>query len=61
MKGLLNAKQAAFLLGISERKLWELANRGEIPRVEIDRRRLYDPKDVAEFIERMKKPRRRHV
>jgi len=55
MNGLLSTKQAAGILGISPRKLWELTNRGEIPRVQIGRRVLYDHEDLAAFIRSRKR------
>lgn len=58
MRGLMNAKQAAARLGISERKLWELTNRGDVTCVRIDRRVLYDPVDVDDFIAKQKSKRR---
>ena len=48
--GLLNRKQAAQWLGISERKLWELTNRREIASVRIGNRVLYDPADLQTFV-----------
>ncbi|MBL7141308.1 MAG: helix-turn-helix domain-containing protein [Planctomycetes bacterium] len=52
---LLNAKQTAAALGISPRKLWELTNRGEAPCVRIGRRVLYDPRDLAAWIDAQKR------
>ena len=54
---LLNSRQAAEVLGISERKLWDMANRrGDIPCVRLDRSVRYDPRDLDEFIQRSKPP-----
>ena len=58
MKALLSAMQAAALLRISPRKLWELTNRGDIRRVPIGRRVLYDEDDLVAFVEALKRPRR---
>lgn len=58
MKALLSAMQAAALLRISPRKLWELTNRGDIRSVPIGRRVLYDEDDLVAFVEALKRPRR---
>jgi len=42
-------------LEISERTLWGLTKRGEIPCVRIGRTVRYDPKDLADFIARKKR------
>jgi excisionase family DNA binding protein len=44
--------QAAALLGISERKLWELKATGKIPCVRIGRSVRFRIQDLEEFIER---------
>ena len=51
---LINAKDAAGSLAISPRKLWELTNCGDIPRVRIGTRVLYDPRDLQEYIDKQK-------
>jgi predicted DNA-binding transcriptional regulator AlpA len=51
---LLKPAEAAQCLAISERKLWGLTNRGEIPCVRIDRLVRYDPRDLATWIESQK-------
>ena len=48
-------RQTASSLQISERTLWELTKRGEIPCVRIGRAVRYDPKDLADFIARKKR------
>ncbi len=48
---LLRAPEAANLLAISKRKLWELTNCGEIPCVRFGRSVRYDPMDLAAFME----------
>ena len=55
---LLNARDTAKALSISERKLWELTNAGDIPSVRIGRRVLYDPGDLQAWIESKKKSRK---
>ena len=52
--GLLRSDEAARLLAISPRKLWTLADDGEIPVVRIGRSVRYDPGDLQDFIERQK-------
>ena len=44
--------QAAAMLGISERKLWELKATGKIPCVRIGRSVRFRIQDLEEFIER---------
>ena len=55
---LLRANEAARTLALSERKLWELTNRGEIRSVRIGRAVRYDPKDLLAWIETSKNARR---
>ena len=52
--GLLRSDEAARLLAISLRKLWTLADEGEIPVVRIGRSVRYDPADLQDYIERQK-------
>ncbi len=52
---LLRAREAASLMTLSERKLWELTNRGEILSVRIGRAVRYDPADLREWIESNKR------
>lgn len=47
---LLRRSEAAAMLSISTRKLWELTNRGEIPCVRIDSAVRYDPRDIEAWI-----------
>jgi predicted DNA-binding transcriptional regulator AlpA len=56
MPMLVDARSAAKLLSISERSLWSLSNRGDLPSVRIGRRRLYDRRDLTAFIDRHKTP-----
>ncbi len=51
---LLTCRHAARLLGISERKLWELSRRGEIPQVRIDRSVRYDFRDLQAWVDTKK-------
>jgi excisionase family DNA binding protein len=46
----LRARDAARLLGLSERALWSLTNRGEIPCVRIGRAILYPVDSVREWL-----------
>lgn len=47
---LLTTREAAIALAISERKLWELTNRKEIPSVRIGRAVRYRITDLEEFV-----------
>jgi len=49
-EALLNSKKAAEILGVSQRTLFGLTARGEIPRVLIGRAVRYDPADLREFV-----------
>lgn len=51
---LVRSSQAAEMLAVCERKLWELGNCGEIPRVKIGRAVRYDPRDLMAWIEKQK-------
>ncbi len=42
--------EAARILGIGKRKLWELTNRGEIPHIRISRRVLYSIADLQAWL-----------
>ena len=55
---LLSSPQAAKLLGISPRKLWELANCGEIPCVRIGRCLRFRTKSLEEWIEKQERKAR---
>ncbi len=54
---LLRLKDTAHLLAISTRKLWELSNRGEIPRVKIGKAVRYDLVDLVAWIAQQKEGR----
>lgn len=51
---LIDTREAARLLRISERLLWTLTRKGNVKCVRLGRRVLYDPADLRELIERMK-------
>jgi len=51
---LVTAREAARLLSISERSLWQLSKDGAIPAVRIGRAVRYDPRDLQACIERSK-------
>lgn len=53
-KLLVTARQGAKLLEISERKLWTLSNRGDIPRIKIDRLVRYAIEDLQDYIDRQR-------
>jgi hypothetical protein len=46
----LRPKDAAIALGIGERKLWELTNRGDIPCVRLGRTVIYPVAMLEEFL-----------
>lgn len=52
---LLKSREAAGYLNISERKLWDLTQRGEIPHIPIGRAVRYDPRDLQAWVEAQKK------
>lgn len=49
--GLLTARETAFFMRISLRKLWEITNRREIASVRIGRSLRYAPADISAYIE----------
>lgn len=51
---LLTARQAAAALSISERTLWGLTHRGDIPCVRIGRSVRYDPDDLKAWVDQQK-------
>jgi excisionase family DNA binding protein len=50
MRALLKRREAAALLAIGERKLWELTNRGEVPHVRIGRSVRYSVDDLLAYV-----------
>ena len=55
---LLSAPDAAKVLSIGQRKLWELTNCRQIQCVRVGRRVLYDPHDLRAWIDKQKEARR---
>jgi excisionase family DNA binding protein len=51
---LLKPREAARVLGISERTLWALTHQNGIPHVRIGRAVRYDPRDLQAWIDRSK-------
>ena len=54
LRRLLTRKEAAQILGVSERTLWTLTEKGIIPAVPIGRLVRYDTDDLRRAIEAMK-------
>ena len=50
---LLSVTEAAKYLGVSERTVWDLADRSVIPSVRIGRRRLFRRATLVEWVENM--------
>ena len=48
---LLTCREAAKLLGISERKLWGLTKKGILPMVKMDKTVRYRPEDLCKYVE----------
>lgn len=48
---LLTCREAAKLLGISERKLWGLTKKGILPMVKMHKTVRYRPEDVRKYVE----------
>jgi excisionase family DNA binding protein len=46
----LRPKEAAEALGIGERKLWELTNRGEIPHIRVGRAVIYPVAELERWL-----------
>lgn len=55
-KLLVTAKEAAAMLSMSERTLWSLSNRGDIPRIRVGRSIRYSIEDLSEFIDQQREP-----
>ena len=45
-----NAKEAAALLGVSQRLLWSLTNAGQVPHVRLGRRVLYPVDELRKWL-----------
>jgi len=54
LQRLLRPREAADLLAISERTLWDLTNRGDLSCVRLGRSVRYDPGDLAAWIAQKK-------
>ena len=50
-QGVVNARKAAELLGVSERTVWKLKVEGKLPYVNIGGRTLFRPKTLEKYIE----------
>ena len=57
-KRLLDVKAAADYLSISRAKLYQWVDKGKIPSVRIDSRRLFDILELNEFVEQLKQDQR---
>lgn len=55
LQTLLSPRQTAKILGICDRKLWQLTNCKEIPHVRIGRAIRYDPRDLKDWLDKKKK------
>ncbi|MGC8541814.1 MAG: helix-turn-helix domain-containing protein [Phycisphaerae bacterium] len=53
---LLNARQTATLLGVSERTIWNLRQLGKLRVVRIGRSTRYDKRDILRLIETSRQP-----
>lgn len=51
---LVTPREAARMLSVSERTLWSLSAKGEIPRIKLGRSARYAVSDLREFIERQR-------
>jgi excisionase family DNA binding protein len=51
---LVSPREAARVLAISERTLWQLTHDGAVRCVRIGRAVRYDPRDLAEYISRLR-------
>ena len=49
---LVDSREAARQLGISQRSLWTLTHEGQLPRVRVGRLVRYDQNDLVAFIDR---------
>ena len=55
----LRAREAAAALGISERKLWELTNRGDVPHFRIGKALLYPIDRLREWVDEKSRDKKR--
>ncbi len=56
MTNLIDVKDAARVLGLSFWTLYAWARTGRLPSVQLGKRRLFDPRDLEEFIEHQRVP-----
>lgn len=56
-KLLVGRLEAARMLSIGERLLWDLTKAGEIPHVRLGRRVLYSPEDLRAYIDQQRSGR----
>jgi len=54
---LITYRAAARILGVTERTLWTIMNRGDLPAVRFGRNVRIDPTDLRAFIDRSKEAR----
>ena len=54
VEGLLTYREAAALLGVTDRTVWTLVDRGELPAVRFGHSVRIDPADLRAFIEQAK-------
>ena len=52
--GLMSARDAAKVLGICDKSLWNATKRGDIPAVRLGRSVRYDPRDLTRWVETSK-------
>ena len=57
VEGLLTYREAAALLGVTDRTVWTLVHRGNLPAVRFGHSVRIDPADLRAFIERSKRCR----
>ena len=52
---LLRVEEAAKILGLSPHYIRKLADRGDLPKVKLGSRTLFDPADLRAFVEKAKR------
>jgi len=50
----MTARDAAKMLGVCDKSLWNATKRGEIPAIKLGRSVRYDPRDLTRWIETSK-------
>jgi excisionase family DNA binding protein len=53
---LLTVREAAELLRLSERTVWQVTKAGQLRAVRLGKRVVYDPADLKQFVELAKSP-----